>query len=129
MFDYIRQKKAMDVINLNEKLNLFSDHWHPRLISELNGQAVKIAKLKGDFIWHDHKHEDELFFVIKGTLHIEFRDTTKTINEGEILVVPKGVEHRPYAPEEVWVMLFEPMETKHTGEVSHALTKETIESI
>lgn len=119
----------MDVINLKNKLSLFSDHWHPRLISELNGQAVKIAKLKGDFIWHDHQHEDELFFVIKGTLHIEFRDETKTLNEGEMLVVPKGVEHRPHAPEEVWVMLFEPMETKHTGEVSHELTKDTIESI
>lgn len=119
----------MDVINLQNKFGHFSDHWHPRLIAELNGQAVKIAKLKGDFIWHDHKEEDELFFVIKGTLHIEFRDQTKTLNEGEILVVPKGVEHRPYAPEEVWVMLFEPAETKHTGEVDHELTKHTIESI
>lgn len=119
----------MEVINLNEKLKLFSDHWHPRIIAELNGQAVKLAKLKGDFVWHDHKHEDELFFVIKGTLFIEFKTETKTIQEGEILVVPKGVEHRPYAPEEVWVMLFEPSQTKHTGDVEHDLTKHTLENI
>lgn len=119
----------MKVINVNEKLSLFSDHWHPRIIAELNGQAVKIAKLKGDFVWHDHENEDELFFVIKGTLFIEFRNVTKTIQAGEILVVPKGVEHRPYAPEEVWIMLFEPSQTKHTGDVDHDLTKHTIDSI
>ena len=119
----------MDVINLDEKLSLFSDHWHPRIIAELNGQAIKIAKLKGDFIWHDHENEDELFFVIKGTLFIEFKTETKTIQEGEMLVVPKGVQHRPYAPDEVWVMLFEPQETKHTGDVDHELTKHNLESI
>lgn len=119
----------MNVVNIQDKLDLFSDHWHPRIIAELNGQAVKIAKVKGDFIWHDHKDEDELFFVIKGTLYIEFREETKTIREGELLVVPKGVEHRPYAPEEVSLMLFEPMQTKHTGEVNHEMTKSQLESI
>lgn len=119
----------MKVVNVQDKLDLFSDHWHPRIIAELNGQAVKIAKVKGDFIWHDHKEEDELFYVIKGTLYIEFRDETKTIKEGELLVVPKGVEHRPYAPEEVSLMLFEPMQTKHTGTIDHELTKTQIESI
>jgi len=119
----------MEVINLSQKLNLFSDHWHPRIIAELNGQAVKLAKLKGDFVWHNHEHEDELFFVINGTLYIEFNTETKTIRQGEMLVVPKGVEHRPYAPEEVWVMLFEPIQTKHTGKVEHDLTKHTLEKI
>ena len=119
----------MNVVNVQDKLDLFSDHWHPRIIAELNGQAVKIAKVKGDFIWHDHKEEDELFFVIKGTLYIEFRDETKTIREGEMLVIPKGVEHRPYAPEEVSLMLFEPLQTKHTGTVDHEMTKTHLESI
>ena len=129
MIVYLRQKNPMNVVNIQDKLDLFSDHWHPRIIAELNGQAVKIAKVKGDFIWHDHKDEDELFFVIKGTLYIEFREETKTIREGELLVVPKGVEHRPYAPEEVSLMLFEPMQTKHTGEVNHEMTKSQLESI
>lgn len=119
----------MKVINVHEKLNLFSDHWHPHIIAELNGQAVKVAKLQGDFIWHDHKDEDELFYVLKGTLFIEFRTETKMIQAGEIIVVPKGVEHRPYAPEEVWIMLFEPIQTKHTGDVEHQITKHTLKNI
>jgi len=119
----------MDVINLDQKFSLFNEHWTPKLLTEVNGQVVKIAKVKGEFIWHNHKGEDELFFIIKGQLKIEFESETKIINEGEILVVPKGVEHKPIAEEEVWLLLFEPMNTKHTGEVQHELTQETIEKI
>lgn len=119
----------MNVINLQEKLTKFSDHWHPRIIGELNGQAVKIAKVQGEFIWHSHKNEDELFYIIKGTLKIEFRDGIKTLEAGEILIIPRGIEHRPIADEEVHLMLFEPMETKHTGEVHSALTKDRLDRI
>jgi mannose-6-phosphate isomerase-like protein (cupin superfamily) len=112
----------MEVLNLAEKFALFNDHWNPRIIGELNGQEVKLAKVKGEFVWHDHKEEDELFFVVKGTLKIEFRDRTETIREGEMIIVPKGVEHRPVAEEEVYILLFEPKSTKHTGDVEHDLT-------
>lgn len=113
----------MEKINLKEKFNKFDDHWNPRIISRLNGQAVKIAKLKGDFIWHDHKEEDELFYVVKGKLSIEFRDKTVDLEAGEMLMVPRGIEHRPYCKDEVWVMLFEPDSTKHTGDVVSVMTK------
>lgn len=119
----------MEVININQKLSLIDDYWNPRMVAALNGQAVKLVKVKGEFVWHDHQHEDELFLVIKGTLFIEFRDETKTIKEGEMLVVPRQVGHRPYAPEEVWLLLFEPMETKHTGDVEHELTQHQLEKI
>jgi len=119
----------MDKINVLEKFSKFDDHWNPRIISRLNGQEVKIAKLKGDFIWHDHKDEDELFYVIKGKLSIEFRDKTVHLESGEMLMVPKGVEHRPYTEEEVWVMLFEPSSTKHTGDVISDLTQDKLEEI
>lgn len=119
----------MKVINIKEKFNLFKEYWSPKIIGQLNGQDVKISKLQGEFIWHNHKDEDELFYVIKGTLQIEFRDKTSTLNEGDMLVIPKGVEHKPIAKEEVWVLLFEPSNIKHTGEVKHELTKETYEKI
>ena len=119
----------MEVVNIKDKFNLFSEHWSPKIIGQLNGQDVKIAKLQGKFVWHDHKDEDELFYIIKGTLQIEFRDKTSTLNEGDMLVIPKGVEHKPIAKEEVWVLLFEPSNIKHTGEVKHELTKETFEKI
>src|SRR4249919_2083623 len=111
----------MEPVNLLKKFDLFNDRWSPKIIAELNGQAVKLAKVKGEFVWHDHKEEDEMFFIVKGKLKIEFRDRLIELNEGEMLVVPKGVEHKPIAEEETWVMLFEPMATKHTGEVKHAL--------
>ena len=113
----------MKVINLADKFAQFSDHWHPRVVADLNDQHVKLAKVQGEFIWHSHEAEDELFIVVKGQLHIEFRDHTATINPGEILVVPRGVEHRPYAAEETWIMLVEPQATLHTGTVEHALTR------
>jgi len=94
-----------------------------------NGLQNLSVHLQGEFIWHDHKNEDELFYIIKGTLDIEFRDKTLTLKEGEMTIIPRGIEHRPIAKEEVWLMLFEPETTKHTGEVEHELTKHTIEKI
>ncbi len=119
----------MEVVNVKEKFGLFSDHWSPRIIGQLNGQDVKIAKVKGEFIWHNHKDEDELFYIIKGSLKIDFEDGMRTLNEGDMLIIPKGVEHKPIAEEEVWIMLFEPQATKHTGDVQHELTVETYEKI
>lgn len=119
----------MDVINIKEKFKLFSEHWTPKKIGELNGQQLLLAKIKGEFIWHAHEHEDELFMIIKGALIIEFRDKTITLNEGEIYIIPKGVEHKPIAKEEVHVLLFEPLEIKHTGNVISDVTVKTFESI
>ena len=119
----------MQPINVKEKLDLFNDLWSPKVIGELNGQQVKLAKVKGEFVWHDHANEDELFYVLKGTLNIEFRDKTVALNEGEMLVVPKGVEHKPFAEEEAWVMLFEPKSTKHTGDVQHEITVDDCKKI
>lgn len=107
----------MQKINLAEKLALFAEHWSPRVVGELNGQQVKLAKLKGEFVWHHHEHEDELFLVVKGQLVIRFRDGEVTLNEGEFLIVPRGVEHQPAAAEEVAVLLFEPAATLNTGNV------------
>lgn len=112
----------MEKVNINNKLNLFNDHWNPRIVGELNGQHVKLAKLKGEFIWHSHEHEDELFWIVKGQLILEFRDKTVELNENEFYIVPKGVEHKPVAIEEVHVMLFEPAATQHTGKEKHELT-------
>ena len=114
----------MQTVNLLEKFDEFDEHWSPRIIGELNGQHVKLAKLKGKLVWHSHENEDELFMVVKGTLHMEFRDKTEVVKEGETIIVPKGVEHNPYTvdDEEVWVMLFEPAQTKHTGTVEHERT-------
>lgn len=119
----------MNSINLSEKLSLIKEHYHPHIVSELNGQHVKLAKLKGDFVWHSHEHEDELFLVVKGWFDMQFRDKTVRVNEGEIIVVPCGVEHRPVAPEEASVLLFEPASTLNTGNVENALTKRNLKSI
>jgi len=119
----------MSVINIEEKFKLFSEHWTPKKIGELNGQQILLAKIKGEFIWHAHEHEDELFMIIKGSLIIEFRDKTIELNEGEIYIIPKGVEHKPIAQEEVHVLLFEPLNIKHTGNVMADVTVETFESI
>jgi mannose-6-phosphate isomerase-like protein (cupin superfamily) len=105
----------MQKVNLKQKLDLFQDYWHPRIVGELNGQHVKLAKLKGEFVWHHHDQEDELFLVLAGSLKIEFRDQTIELKEGEFLVVPRGIEHRPVAEEEVSVLLFEPASTVNTG--------------
>ena len=116
-------------INISQKLSQFKDHWNPRIIGELNQQHVKLAKLKGEFIWHKHEDEDEMFLVLKGTLKIEFRDRTETIQENEIIIVPKGVEHKPIAKEEVSIMLFEPATTINTGALENERTRKNLESI
>lgn len=106
---------SADKVVLAEKFARFSEHWQPKIIGELNGQHVKLAKFQGEFIWHRHDHEDELFLVIHGSFRMEFRDRTVALGEGELLIVPRGIEHRPVADEEVWVMLFEPAGTLNTG--------------
>lgn len=119
----------MEKINIAEKLNQFSDHWNPRIIGELNGQHVKAVKLKGEFIWHHHDHEDELFLVVKGILKMEFRDRTETIKPGEFIIVQRGVEHKPVADEEVEILLFEPASTLNTGNIENERTKKHLEKI
>ena len=102
-------------VNISEKFDLITEQWHPHIIGKLNGQHVKIAKIQGEFIWHSHEDEDELFYVIKGKLNLEFRDKLVTLHPGEMLVVPKGVEHKPSAEEETFIMMFEPVSTVNTG--------------
>lgn len=119
----------MDKVNLKEKFSLFSEYWSPKIAGELNGQLVKLAKFKGEFVWHHHEHEDELFLVVEGTLNMAFRDKTITVNKGEFIIVPKGTEHKPIAEEEVLVMLFEPAATINTGNTSSELTKTTLDKI
>jgi len=107
-----------------QKFDLFQEQWKPQIIGELNGQQVKLAKLQGAFVWHSHEHEDEYFQVFKGTLYMEFRDRTEVLEAGDMIIVPKGVEHNPYTKEgeEVWVLLFEPATTLHTGNVEYERT-------
>ncbi len=119
----------MQKVNVHDKLSLFSDHWNPRIVAELNGQHVKLARLKGEFIWHQHEEEDELFYVLQGQLEMAFRDRTEVIEENEFIVVPKGVEHKPIAREEVVVMLFEPATTLNTGNEINDLTKDDLERL
>ncbi len=107
----------MDKVNLAEKFALFAEHWSPKIVGELNGQHVKLVKFQGDFVWHKHDQEDELFFVVKGRFRMDFRDRQVWLEEGEFLIVPRGVEHRPVAEEEVHVLLFEPATTLNTGDV------------
>jgi mannose-6-phosphate isomerase-like protein (cupin superfamily) len=108
----------MEKINLSEKFSLFTEHWSPKIVGALNGQEVKLVKFKGPFVWHHHEEEDELFYVIKGSFDMELRDKTITINAGEFIIIPRGVEHRPNAAEEVEVLLFEPAQTLNTGNIS-----------
>ena len=107
----------MEKVNLAQKFSLFDEHWSPKIVGELNGQHVKLAKLQGAFVWHHHEAEDELFWVVKGRLRIEFRDRAVELEPGEFLVVPRGVEHRPVAEQETEVLLFEPAGTRNTGNV------------
>lgn len=102
-------------VNLREKLSLFESHWDPKIVGELNGQHVKLVKFQGEFVWHHHEHEDELFLVVKGRFTMQFRDRDLVLEEGEFLIVPRGVEHRPVAEDEVHVLLFEPATTVNTG--------------
>jgi len=119
----------MHKVNLREKLALFSDYWNPRVIGELNGQHVKVVKFQGEFVWHSHAEEDEFFLVLQGSFRLEFRDRSVTLGEGEFMIVPRGVEHRPVAEREVQVMLFEPAQIKHTGDVESPLTVRQYERI
>ena len=112
----------MEKVNLAEKLSRFSDYFNPRIAGELNGQQIKLVKFKGEFIWHQHDNEDELFYVVKGSFDMEFRDKTITINKGEFIIVPRGVEHKPASKEEVEIMLFEPASTVNTGNVINEKT-------
>lgn len=122
-------KTSMDKINIAEKLSLFDDHWRPRIAAELNGQYVKLVKFLGPFTWHHHENEDEMFLVVKGRFRMEFRDRDVWIESGEFIVVPRGVEHRPVADEEVSVLLFEPATTLNTGNVEDDFTLANLERI
>jgi mannose-6-phosphate isomerase-like protein (cupin superfamily) len=117
----------IEKINIKNKLSLFTDYWNPKIIGELNGQYVKLVKLKGEFVWHRHDNEDEMFYVIKGKLKIELRDNNIELNENEFVIIPKGIEHRPVAEEEVSVMLFEPLTTLNTGDTNSDFTKIKLE--
>jgi len=112
----------IEVINLHDKFSMFQEHWHPRIVGELNDSYVKLAKLKGEFVWHQHAAEDELFLVVKGKLTIQLRDRALEINPGEMVVIPRGVEHLPVADEEVEVLLLEPKSTRNTGDVENERT-------
>ena len=112
----------MDKINLADKFSRFSEHWQPKIVGELNGQYVKLAKLKGEFVWHRHETEDELFMVIKGQLVIKLRDRDVILNAGEFFIIPRGIEHLPVAETEVQVMLFEPKSVINTGNVHNERT-------
>lgn len=116
-------------VNLDSKLKTFNEYWTPKIVGELNNQFVKIAKFKGEFVMHKHELEDELFYVIDGKLFIELADKTLEVNKGEFVVIPKGVEHKPFAPEEVSVMLFEPASTLNTGNTQNELTVSELDKI
>ena len=118
-------------INIMKKFSLFNEKWTPKIIAELNDQLVKVCKLKDDFVWHSHENEDELFMVFKGTLFIDFRDgSTAEVNEGEIIIIPKGIEHRPYTNGDiVFNLLFEPKTTMHTGNIKSDMTVEKLDWI
>ncbi len=107
----------MSKINLHEKLARITEHWRPKLVAELNGQEVKLVKMRGEFVWHRHENEDELFLVLEGVLRVEFRDHGVEVSRGEIIVVPRGVEHRTVARQECSALIFEPAQTRNTGDV------------
>jgi mannose-6-phosphate isomerase-like protein (cupin superfamily) len=110
----------MHKVNLNEKLGLIAEYWRPKIVGELNGQEVKLAKFKGTFVWHHHDHEDELFLGVTGRFRVEFRDQTVEVGPGEFIIVPRGVEDRTVADEEASILVFEPAATRNTGNVEHA---------
>ena len=119
----------MSKVNVDEKLSLFSEHWDPKIVGELNGQYVKLVKFKGEFVWHKHDAEDEMFYVLKGKFNMEYRNKVVVINENEFVIVPKGIEHRPVAEEEASVMLFEPKTILNTGDTRNEFTKENLQKI
>ncbi|HEV2350561.1 MAG TPA: cupin domain-containing protein [Terriglobia bacterium] len=119
----------MDKINLAQKFGLFQEYWSPKIAAELNGQLVKLVKFQGEFVWHHHDHEDELFLVVKGRLVMHFKDRDVPVEEGEFIVVPLGVEHKPEAVGEAQVMLFEPKTTLNTGNLRNERTLEKLEKV
>lgn len=119
----------IEKVNLQQKFSLFSEHWKPKIVGELNGQQVKLVKFAGPFVWHSHETEDELFLVVKGRFRMEFRDRNVWLEEGEFLVVPRGVEHRPVADQEAHVLLFEPATTLNTGNVRNERTLEALDRL
>jgi mannose-6-phosphate isomerase-like protein (cupin superfamily) len=119
----------MNKVSIVSKLSQFSDHWNPRIVGELNGQHVKLVKFQGEFVWHHHDAEDELFLVIEGRFRMDFRDRQVWLERGEFLIVPRGVDHRPMADEEVSVLLFEPAGTVNTGNVADDRTRATLERL
>lgn len=119
----------MNKINLADKLAQFDEYWSPKIVGELNGQHVKLAKIKGEFIWHHHEQEDEMFLVLQGRLRLEFRDRQVVLEQGECCIVPRGVEHRPVAEEETHLLMFEPASTLNTGNVRNERTVETLDRL
>ena len=119
----------MEKVIIADKLGLFSEYWSPKIVGELNGQHIKLVKLKGEFVWHKHDDEDEMFLVIEGVLKMELRDKTIEIHKNEFLIVPKGTEHRPVADKEVSVMLIEPASTLNTGNTENELTQHKLETL
>jgi len=119
----------MEKVNLAQKFAQIHEYWKPYIAGELNGQLVKLDELKGEFIWHHHEHEDEMFLVVKGRFRMEFRDRQVWLEEGEFIVVPRGVEHRPVADEEAWIMLFEPTSTLNTGNIENERTLRELERV
>lgn len=119
----------MEIIDLNEKFALFNEFWSPKIVGELNGQYVKLAKLKGEFVWHQHEHEDELFMIVKGDLTIKLKDQSIELTEGQFFIIPRGVEHLPVAEKECHVMLFEPKTVLNTGDVKNERTVENLEKL
>jgi mannose-6-phosphate isomerase-like protein (cupin superfamily) len=119
----------METINLAEKFSLFSDHWSPKVLGELNDTQIKAVKLKGEFVWHHHDNEDELFLVVKGTLRMKFRNREAVVREGEFIIVPRGVEHLPIADDEVHLLLIEPKSTLNTGNIHNERTVAQLDHI
>jgi mannose-6-phosphate isomerase-like protein (cupin superfamily) len=119
----------METINLKDKFNLFSDYWNPHILGDLNDSHIKAVKLKGEFVWHHHDNEDELFLVVKGTLRMKFRDREAIVREGEFVIVPRGIEHCPVADDEVHLVLMEPKSTRNTGNISNERTVTRLERI
>jgi mannose-6-phosphate isomerase-like protein (cupin superfamily) len=123
----------MQKINLAEKLSLIHDHWNPRIVGELNGQHLKLVKFQGPFTWHHHENEDEMFFVVQGRFRMDYRENGQSretwIEQGEFVIVPRGVEHRPFAEEECEVLLFEPVSTLNTGNVEDEFTRKELQTI
>lgn len=118
-----------DKVNIENKLSLFTEHWSPKIVGQLNGQHVKLVKFQGEFVWHKHDNEDELFYVLKGSFNMEFRDKVVALHENEFLIVPAGTEHRPVAEMEVSVLLFEPIGTRNTGNTVGDLTRSVLDII